>query len=433
MNDSFQQGLQLKGEIMDLEFTLDTDHRKRRRNRTTQSCLNCHTSKRKACVMSISYFASLTRSIQQCDRKRPCQRCIQLGLTGLCVYEIDDPALRDDPSVDENTRLRNRIAELESLVRELRGKPHPRWADSSFREGDPSEKWHSRASKSHAMTTKQGQSSSGTNNHGHSMRVGTSGVISSMLTPIKTESPAESMQAHLYRFSPSPGPQSVRYHTFQAGGRSPSSSSFEGDTRQSFSASSSGSTSMPYQPSPYIGHATGGESPYSDTRSCQDHHGNGGQSYPLIDSRTYAQGYASSSDPHCPCRTNPATGHAYISLSQQLQSTINSVRQYSNHPPDSRCLLYRRILELHNQLHGNDPTDAAGPSYDNLSNTPTDSEIMTPLSASSGHASFHTTGSSGSDGVSPQEWNTLAAAGYNPYFPMASGEHHANVYNHVIS
>ncbi|KAF8212474.1 hypothetical protein K438DRAFT_1246551 [Mycena galopus ATCC 62051] len=32
-----------------------------------QSCLNCHTSKRK------------------CDRKCPCQRYIQLGLTGLCV------------------------------------------------------------------------------------------------------------------------------------------------------------------------------------------------------------------------------------------------------------------------------------------------------------------------------------------------------------
>ena len=28
---------------------------------------------------------------------------------------------RDDPSLDETTRLRNRIAELESLVRELRG------------------------------------------------------------------------------------------------------------------------------------------------------------------------------------------------------------------------------------------------------------------------------------------------------------------------
>ncbi|KAJ7506334.1 hypothetical protein B0H11DRAFT_1666812, partial [Mycena galericulata] len=75
--------------------------RKRRRNRTTQSRLNCHTTKRK------------------CDQKRPCQRCIQLGLTGLCVYEVDDPTLRDDPSV-ENTRLLNWIAELESLVRELR-------------------------------------------------------------------------------------------------------------------------------------------------------------------------------------------------------------------------------------------------------------------------------------------------------------------------
>ena len=104
----------------------------------------------------------LTHSFFQCDRKRPCQRCIQLGLvitvpsfspsrlviltpppqTGLCVYEIDDPSIRfvpvsrarqfvlnvdprDDPNVDENTHFRNRIAELESLVRELRGKPSP--------------------------------------------------------------------------------------------------------------------------------------------------------------------------------------------------------------------------------------------------------------------------------------------------------------------
>ena len=32
---------------------------------------------------------------------------------------------RDDPNIDETTRLRNRIAELESLVRELRGRPLP--------------------------------------------------------------------------------------------------------------------------------------------------------------------------------------------------------------------------------------------------------------------------------------------------------------------
>ena len=64
-------------------------------------------------------FLSLIPSFSffQCDRKRPCQRCIQLGLvitvsslspsrlvilthihspsqTGLCVYEIDDPSIR---------------------------------------------------------------------------------------------------------------------------------------------------------------------------------------------------------------------------------------------------------------------------------------------------------------------------------------------------
>ncbi|KAK0241493.1 hypothetical protein EDD85DRAFT_819124 [Armillaria nabsnona] len=87
----------------------DVDHRKRRRNRTTQSCLNCHTSKR------------------MCDRKRPaCARCTQLGLTGLCVYEVDDPNQRSDTQ-DESSRLLKRVAELEGVIRELKNKPHPRW------------------------------------------------------------------------------------------------------------------------------------------------------------------------------------------------------------------------------------------------------------------------------------------------------------------
>lgn len=77
------------------------------------------------------------------------------------------------------------------------------------------------------------------------------------------------------------------------------------------------------------------------------------------------------------------------------------------------------------RISGQDPTDTAGPSYDSLSTTPTDSDIMTPQSASSAHTSFH--GSSG--GVSPQEWSTLAAAGYNPYFPSVSGDH--GIYNHI--
>ncbi|KAG6333775.1 hypothetical protein ID866_5315 [Astraeus odoratus] len=171
--------LQLKGEIVDLDFTVDTDHRKRRRNRTTQSCLNCHTSKRK------------------CDRKRPCQRCIQLGLTGLCVYEIDDPALRDDPTIDEATRLRNRIAELESLVRELRGKPHPRWANGESTSRDPTERWHSRAAKNslHLRRTR-GVASGSANLGGDTPQNGQA---------VKPEPlPSDISQPHLYRFTPSP-------------------------------------------------------------------------------------------------------------------------------------------------------------------------------------------------------------------------------------
>ncbi|WWD03083.1 hypothetical protein V865_001129 [Kwoniella europaea PYCC6329] len=78
------------------------DHRKRKRNRTIRSCVPCHNHKRR------------------CDRKRPCGRCTALGLTGTCVYEIDEARDMNDPEVAEAERLRRRIAELEQVVRELR-------------------------------------------------------------------------------------------------------------------------------------------------------------------------------------------------------------------------------------------------------------------------------------------------------------------------
>ncbi|KAJ7314913.1 hypothetical protein DFH08DRAFT_423831 [Mycena albidolilacea] len=89
--------------------TAEGDHRKRRRNRTTQSCLNCHATKR------------------MCDRKRPCSRCSQLGLTGNCVYEVDDPNRPGPGQQDDEIKMMSRIAELEGVIRELKNKPHPRW------------------------------------------------------------------------------------------------------------------------------------------------------------------------------------------------------------------------------------------------------------------------------------------------------------------
>ncbi|KAF8146931.1 hypothetical protein K438DRAFT_1868286, partial [Mycena galopus ATCC 62051] len=71
-------------------LTAEGDHRKRRRNRTTQSCLNCHATKR------------------MCDRKRPCSRCSQLGLTG-------------------NLFLLFRSSSIKPPIPQLKNKPHPRW------------------------------------------------------------------------------------------------------------------------------------------------------------------------------------------------------------------------------------------------------------------------------------------------------------------
>ncbi|ORX35799.1 fungal-specific transcription factor domain-domain-containing protein [Kockovaella imperatae] len=89
------------------------DHRKRKRNRTIRSCVPCHNHKRK------------------CDRRRPCGRCTALGLTGTCVYEVDDIRAMSDPTVAESERLRRRIAELEKVVRELRQRQPSRAATAA--------------------------------------------------------------------------------------------------------------------------------------------------------------------------------------------------------------------------------------------------------------------------------------------------------------
>ncbi|PFH51210.1 hypothetical protein AMATHDRAFT_143112 [Amanita thiersii Skay4041] len=375
-SESFQP-MQLKGEIMDLEFTLDTDHRKRRRNRTTQSCLNCHTSKRK---------------------------------TGLCVYEIDDPALRDDPTLDETTRLRNRIAELESLVRELRGKPHPKWAENNFRDGDPTEKWHSRAAKC-APLTKRGAQHSDDNSHG-------SRVAPTLLSPIKTE-PVSDSPGQLYRFSPSPGP-AMHYHTFQPEGRgTTTSSSYENGQRHSFGVNSTGSGQ--YHGQVHGVHYNGSD--HNSSSGASSHHDAGEYSIDRNgnhDGRSYDNQY---NHGYCPCRSSPTTGVAYISLLQQIKSSLSSIRQYTHHPSNTQCLLYRRIMELNSLMQGCDLSDSSH-SYE--SHTP--SEVMSPISVSSGQTSYHT---GSPQAVSPQEWNNLTAAGYNPYFPMTSGDH--TMYSHVLS
>ncbi|KAJ7088120.1 hypothetical protein C8R44DRAFT_819505 [Mycena epipterygia] len=103
----------------------DGDHRKRRRNRTTQSCLNCHATKRMLGIVSSCEALPLI-----CDSTKILQ-------SGNCVYEVDDPNRQGKE--DEGGRLVSRIAELEGVIRELKNKPHPRWlAEQSSSDGTAS-------------------------------------------------------------------------------------------------------------------------------------------------------------------------------------------------------------------------------------------------------------------------------------------------------
>ncbi|KAF9222980.1 hypothetical protein BS17DRAFT_782902 [Gyrodon lividus] len=402
-SESFHPPLQLKGEIMDLEFTVDTDHRKRRRNRTTQSCLNCHTSKRK------------------CDRKRPCQRCIQLGLTGLCVYEIDDPALRDDPSLDEATRLRKRIAELESLVRELRGKPHPRWADANFRDGDPSERWHSRAAKNSLQLRRRPRSPESLARSNQEPR----GLVSAVGTPIKVEPITDISQPHLYRFTPSPPASYPGFHSDNSA--SPPYERQNGHHYNNGGISSNGRSTMPY-PSPTSNNGLSYSHHQSDSSSYHEN-GNVYHINPCDPDKVYGSQFPSDSPPlqtFCACRTNPAAEHALVSFGHHVQNTLASLRQYTQHPENSQCQLFRRITELNNlmQISGNDPDEGSGSPYGTLP-TPTESEIMSSHSSSS--TPFH--GSSA--GASVSEWNAMTSAGFNPYFPISPGEQ--TMYSNIIT
>lgn len=224
------------------------------------------------------------------------------------------------------------------------GKPHPRWAESSFRDGDPNEKWHSRATKCAPLAKRRPPSPELVEDH-----IPANGrAISTLLTPIKTEAPNDPNR-QLYRFSPSPAP-SMRYHTFQADVRGSPSSSFENDQRTPYTTpNSSASYNSSSTASTSFNHAPGsGPSSYSD---------GGGNNYSISGSdegRTFRDHYSPDSpsghQSFCPCRTSSATGHAYMSLSQQLQNTLTAVRQYNHHPSHNQCLLYRRIVELNNLM-----------------------------------------------------------------------------------
>ncbi|KAH9064993.1 hypothetical protein EDB87DRAFT_1556140 [Lactarius vividus] len=317
-----------------------SDHRKRRRNRTTQSCLSCHTSKR------------------MCDRKRPCGRCIQLGITGLCMYEVDDPdyllipihPLRTE-ATDDKIRLKMRVAELEGVIREarLKNKPHPRWTrsssdtyqDQAIHSHTPSAP--SPCAEKHTSKTPQGEKSgvmvpSPLPNVDISMVFKERGSQQASLAPLPLEEPPEP------RLPTSMGPFSV----------ASSSSSYSPLVTPDIDDSGMQSLSA-FSPTPpgdssisSLSYFTDGDL-QSDTpfvelfdntlrdMSCSDTTAD-----PCLSQHSGQQTLLS----ECGCLSEVANYQAVLELSLRLRCAAEALNRHPRHNNSSMCLLKQRIVEL---------------------------------------------------------------------------------------
>ncbi|KAF9816359.1 hypothetical protein IEO21_04112 [Rhodonia placenta] len=351
--------LQFKGEIMDFDLGLDIDHRKRRRNRTTQSCLNCHTSKRKKETM----------------------------------FEVYTAWARMTPT---STRLHvSEIGSRSSKVWFENYGPHPKWAEPNYCDGDSTEKWHSRSSK-RLQTQKTRRDLDIDGSHSGSASI-------HLPSTVKIEQAAElSQQQQLYRVATSSSSSTLHdaHSASQSYYRTPpqtNSQPFGSPTDDSAAYYSSSSSNSPL----------GYEHRYNDgsVHAGPDH---------------YAQSYVrpsnnSSSTIHvsCPCLTNPAAGNPLIALTNQLRNTLHQLRQLPEHHSHNDCLVLTRILDLDDTMHGSDPGYHSDTRYDGLP-TPTDSELLSPTS-SSGHSGL---GNNMQDWQAMSH-----PSGYDHYFQVSSGEH----------
>ncbi|KAF7791482.1 hypothetical protein EIP86_002498 [Pleurotus ostreatoroseus] len=393
---------QFKGEIMDFDLGIEIDHRKRRRNRTTQSCLNCHTSKRKVCPCPhraarpplTSPTVRPQTPVSALHPARPHRAvCLRGRRPRVEVRRVSCPCIdpcvlmccndRDDPNIDETTRLRNRIAELESLVRELRGtspppsalgpshthtpslpragKPHPRWAEPNYCDGDAAEKWHSRASRRTQLQLQRARqlessasspSSSSSSNNGNGANANGSPVVKT-----EGEGAAGAGAGQLYRLSPSPGPTLAldgmyREHPSQhphSHSQSQSGCSSPGDpcTYTSASGSSSSSPALGYARHTLAGGMGGGSSSAVLALAGSDLY----YHQPYIRDSAGNANSASTEPCNCGCLTNPAAAHPLIALTHQLTQTVEMLRQLPEHAHhgqgQARCTILKSIGALH--------------------------------------------------------------------------------------
>ncbi|KAG2368030.1 hypothetical protein BDR07DRAFT_1391726 [Suillus spraguei] len=296
----------------DAKPTSNGDHRKRRRNRTTQSCLNCHTSKR------------------MCDRKRPCGRCTQLGLTGLCVYEVDDPSQRTDVR-DESLHLRHRVAELEGVIRELKNKPHPRWVQANSTPEVEFEKCHSHSQSPSAAEQQQTGQQTKTKSHPSPQLPSSPHARSTLTFPQPPTELTNTSAPSFPYFSSSPTPLSI-----------PSPMMMPTDEHANTRALVSGEKSLAGE----LDFASILMS-YSGLIGCEDNLGYNIINGHLDDTYRSEHCYDTSAHSYCGCLTEGSSYNAVLELSLRLRKAANILsRSAYHHLGSNNCALNQRIVEL---------------------------------------------------------------------------------------
>ncbi|KAG2079002.1 hypothetical protein BDR04DRAFT_997788 [Suillus decipiens] len=317
--------------------TSDGDHRKRRRNRTTQSCLHCHTSKRMVPSLWPLHTARSGEGLY----------------TGLCVYEVDDPSQRTDVR-DESLHLRQRVAELEGVIRELKNKPHPRWVQENSTPEVEFERCHSH-SRSAAEQQRTGQQTQ------------TKSTSSSSTSPLSTSSSSTACSTSGPRGESHPSPRLPSSPHARLTSTFPRSPTDLTNTSLPYFPYFSGTSTPLNTPSPPImiltdEHArtralTPGEQPlageldflmsYSGLIGCEDNLGYNIINGHLDDTYLSEHCYGTSAHSYCGCLTEGSSYNVVLELSLRLRKAADILKRSAyHHLGSNNCALNQRIMEL---------------------------------------------------------------------------------------
>ena len=234
------------------------------------------------------------------------------------------------------------------------GKPHPRWADPNYYDGDASDKWHTRSQKRNLNGTTNGVSSTKSpTSFQQQRRPGEISVKTEPVNDLHAHQQAQQQQCY-YRLSPSsPALGSAQYGITNGTNGNSTGGHF------SFDGSTADGSPTSYSPSSPAGYSGSSSSSVLNGAGA----GNGAYRYPSSSDR---KGYTQSPhDTHlnhshqqrdayrgyeetCSCVTNPIAENTLLTFSRQLDTVVGCMNHLPEHihSHTQKCGLMRRIQEL---------------------------------------------------------------------------------------